>query len=76
MQTLKLLGTEFGLAHGANVISWAGGGIYLQRFWSWHSGGAYFEFVDGSVHFLSYSIDHSVYKALSTRAEGEVVQPP
>ena len=70
----QYLGTELGLAPGANVISWAGGGIYLKRFWSWHSGGAHFAFVDGSVHFVSYSTDHTIFKALSTRASGEVVQ--
>jgi prepilin-type N-terminal cleavage/methylation domain-containing protein len=72
----QYLGTELGFAPGADVISWAGGGIYLKRFWSWHINGGHFVFVDGSVHFVPYSIDHTVFKALSTRNQGEAVQPP
>jgi hypothetical protein len=30
-------------------------------------------FVDGSVHFLSRNIDHAVFRALGTRAGGEVI---
>lgn len=47
---------------------------YDQRgFRSRHSGGVQFAFADGSVHFISESIDHATYRALATRAEGEVV---
>lgn len=45
------------------------------HFWSLHSGGAHFLFVDGSVHFLSYSVE-PIMKALSTRAGGETVVLP
>jgi prepilin-type N-terminal cleavage/methylation domain-containing protein/prepilin-type processing-associated H-X9-DG protein len=45
------------------------------HFWSLHSGGANFGFVDGSVRFLRYSAD-SVLPALATRAGGEVVAIP
>jgi prepilin-type processing-associated H-X9-DG protein len=38
--------------------------------WSNHTGGAYFAFGDGSVHFLPYSAD-PVMPALATRAGGE-----
>ncbi len=47
----------------------------LFHYWSLHSGGANFLFVDGSVHFLAYS-DASIMTALATRAGHEVpVQP-
>lgn len=47
--------------------------IAAQHLWSWHPGGAYVGLADGSVRFLSYTIDYNTYLALSTRAGGEVV---
>ncbi|MFO1095353.1 MAG: H-X9-DG-CTERM domain-containing protein [Planctomycetaceae bacterium] len=41
--------------------------------YSFHSGGANVALADGSVHFLSASIDIRVFAALVTRAGGEVV---
>ena len=43
--------------------------------WSLHPGGANFAFADGSVHFLSYSVD-AILPALATRAGGENVSLP
>lgn len=40
---------------------------------SWHDGGAYFAFADGSVHFLDEGIEIEVYKNLGTRDDGEIV---
>jgi prepilin-type processing-associated H-X9-DG protein len=40
---------------------------------SFHTGGANFAFGDGSVKFISYSIDRQTLIALSTRAGGEVI---
>ena len=40
---------------------------------SWHVGGAQFAFVDGSVHFLSDSLDLTVYSFLGDRIDGEVI---
>ena len=45
-------------------------------FGSYHSGGATFALGDGSVQFISESIEMSVYKALGSRAGGEVAQLP
>ncbi|TVS19670.1 MAG: DUF1559 domain-containing protein [Planctomycetaceae bacterium] len=40
---------------------------------SQHPGGAQHAFVDGSIHFLSDTLDVTVYDALTTRAGGEVI---
>jgi prepilin-type N-terminal cleavage/methylation domain-containing protein/prepilin-type processing-associated H-X9-DG protein len=42
------------------------------HYWSLHPSGANFCFADGSVHFLSYSVDN-LMPALVTRAGGEVL---
>jgi prepilin-type N-terminal cleavage/methylation domain-containing protein/prepilin-type processing-associated H-X9-DG protein len=42
-----------------------------RGFKSLHPGGAQFVMADGSVHFVNESIDHNVYRGLSTRAGGE-----
>jgi prepilin-type processing-associated H-X9-DG protein len=39
-----------------------------------HPGGAHFVMADGSVHFVTESIDHNVYRGLSTRSGGETVE--
>ncbi len=45
-------------------------------FRSQHPGGVEFALTDGSVRFVTETIDHSVYQAVSTRAGGEVAQLP
>ncbi len=45
------------------------------HFFSYHTGGANFLFVDGSVRFLAYNVD-DVMPALGTRAGGEVFTLP
>jgi prepilin-type N-terminal cleavage/methylation domain-containing protein/prepilin-type processing-associated H-X9-DG protein len=42
-----------------------------RGFKSLHPGGAQFVMADGSVQFINESIDHNMYRALSTRAGGE-----
>ncbi len=44
----------------------------LFHFWSPHPGGSHFAMCDGSVQFMSYSIDAAIIPALATRAGGEV----
>jgi len=46
------------------------------HWWSYHSGGAHFLMVDGSAHFLSYSIDHGTFVSMSSRNGEEVIQAP
>lgn len=57
--------TQRGLDKGKNVSN--GFGI-LQRFWSWHNGGAFFGYLDGSIAFLSNDVDQVALEAMSTRA--------
>lgn len=45
-------------------------------FGSEHRGGAFFQFVDGSVHFIDDSIDFTIYQELATIAGGEVSRFP
>jgi prepilin-type processing-associated H-X9-DG protein len=45
-------------------------------FRSLHPGGAQFVMGDGSVHFLSESIDHWTYQYLGAKADGHVVSVP
>lgn len=48
----------------------------VTNFGSNHPGGANFLFGDGSVHFLSETIDMAIYRGLSTIGGGEVVSIP
>ncbi len=45
----------------------------MSAFGSGHPQGANFTFADGSVHYLSETIDFVTYQALSTRKQGEVI---
>jgi prepilin-type processing-associated H-X9-DG protein len=47
----------------------------LNQFGSQHGGGtgANFAFADGSIKFISKTIDMDTYRALSTRAANEVI---
>jgi len=45
-------------------------------FYSFHPGGAQFLFADGSVRFVSQTVDAFVFAAITTRAKGEAVQLP
>jgi prepilin-type N-terminal cleavage/methylation domain-containing protein len=48
----------------------------VRSFRSKHPGGAQFGLADASVQFFAETIDHSLYRAMSTRAGGELVQVP
>ena len=46
---------------------------HVEDYWSMHPGGANMLFADGSVHFLKSSINPVPWRALATRAFGEVI---
>jgi len=49
-------------------------GVLMEMsFGSYHTGGATFTWGDGSVRYLAQTIDLSIYRALASRAGGEVV---
>jgi len=60
-----------GLKDGPRTINNAE--AHVEDYWSRHPGGANFLFADGSVHFLKSSINPMPFRALATRAYGEVV---
>lgn len=65
-------GAVASITHGINYPCRSGFTTGIQ-FGSFHTGGAMFGFVDGSVHFLSENADLGVLRALATRAEKDVV---
>ena len=56
--------------------SWQGGPHHTSNFRSFHTGGANFGFCDGSIQYLSDSIDMTTFRHLSSVADGEVVAWP
>jgi prepilin-type N-terminal cleavage/methylation domain-containing protein/prepilin-type processing-associated H-X9-DG protein len=47
----------------------------VMSFRSRHPGGANFCLVDGSVRFINDAIQHAVYRAVSTKSNGEILPP-
>jgi prepilin-type processing-associated H-X9-DG protein len=45
---------------------------HIDDFSSWHTGGVHLLFGDGRVRFLTQSVDFGVFRAITTRAGGEV----
>jgi prepilin-type N-terminal cleavage/methylation domain-containing protein/prepilin-type processing-associated H-X9-DG protein len=58
---------------GANIFTGADLEAYIASFGSMHPGGANFLMGDGSVRFIKDSINLGVFKALGTRAGGEII---
>ena len=61
------------LSTGLGLSSGSPDGTHNGHFWSHHPGGAFFCLGDGSVQFLSESIDFQLFQDLSTIAGGEVI---
>ncbi len=64
-------------------VEWSNGRHYSPMNWennesfrSAHGGGLHFAYADGSVHFISDSIDLLVYRAMATIVGGETVIAP
>jgi prepilin-type N-terminal cleavage/methylation domain-containing protein len=66
----NLMATNIGLSRGLPD------GNHTYHFWSYHKYVAQFLCADGSARPLTYNIDFTVFKALSTRAGHEVVTLP
>ena len=49
------------------------GSLRVGNFGSFHTGGALFTFADGSVRFLSQTIDLDLFRKLGNRADGELL---
>jgi prepilin-type processing-associated H-X9-DG protein len=62
-------------ASGVNLISHNKGTVNSERngILSWHPGGAQAAFADGSVSFISESVEPHVVAALCTRAAGDSI---
>jgi prepilin-type N-terminal cleavage/methylation domain-containing protein len=62
-------------AAGAKIFRPAGSNWFrVCGFKSMHTGGAQFSMGDGSVHFVSTSIDYRIFNNVGTRSGGEVAQ--
>ena len=64
--------SNFVLGHTGESYDGPAGPTEINNFTSPHSGGCVFGFADGHSTFLGSSIDYDTYKALSTRAKGDV----
>lgn len=65
--------SNFVLGHTGESYAGPAGPTEINNFSSPHVGGCVFAFGDGHTAFLGAGIDYATYKALSTRAEGDVV---
>ncbi|MGE5190927.1 MAG: DUF1559 domain-containing protein [Deltaproteobacteria bacterium] len=63
----NVLTTKFGLGPGLPD------GNHNLHFWSYHTGGGHFQLMDGSVRFISNSINFATFQALSTKRGREVI---
>ncbi len=67
--SLKMNSTFLRNAERTRTVSW----LNAQGHASYHTGGAQFVFLDGSVRFLSDSIDYPTYCLAGDRADGKVL---
>lgn len=68
---LRVMDTNYPLVNATPGTSWYTTDRAILCFGSQHSGGANFLFMDGSVRFISETININTYKAIGTRAGGE-----
>jgi prepilin-type N-terminal cleavage/methylation domain-containing protein/prepilin-type processing-associated H-X9-DG protein len=59
-----------GIPYNPGVPGGADSATPMRGFGSRHAGGCNFAMCDGSIHFLSQTIDVNVYRQLATRADG------
>ncbi len=58
----------------AEIVRMPGGSAQDDCAFSWHSNGAFFGFVDGSVHFLSENTELRAFALLGDRMDGEALE--
>ncbi|QEG39477.1 DUF1559 family PulG-like putative transporter [Roseimaritima ulvae] len=54
-------------------VGYASVNLRMSAFGSGHPGGANFAFADGSTRYLSETVNFALFQALSTKAEGELI---
>lgn len=64
---------RYGTRPGESILGQNPGPLDDDCAFSWHSGGAFFAFCDGSVHFLGEDIDNEVYENLGARNDGNTI---
>lgn len=77
--TLRNTGTQ--LNHGATTYDWQRTKLdeeekpstFVGGFGSFHTGGGQFAFADGSVKFVSQSIDPATFSSMGERADGNLI---
>jgi prepilin-type N-terminal cleavage/methylation domain-containing protein/prepilin-type processing-associated H-X9-DG protein len=65
--------SNFVLAHTGESFDGAHGATEINNFTSRHGQAGNYLFADGHVSLLGVDIDYATYKALSTRAKGEII---
>ena len=65
------IGINFDWEHYAACVPAGACWWNMRGFRSSHPGGVHFALADGSVRFIPDSIDHPIFRALSTRKKGE-----
>lgn len=68
-----LFKTEFPINGGSGSPAEWWNAVDDDLAWSFHPGGAQFGFADGSVHFLSETVDFQTYQNLGSRNDGGVL---
>lgn len=63
----------YGTKPGVDITTQSAGPTDDDCAFSWHDGGAFFAFCDGSVHFLQDDIEDTIYENLGQRNDGNVI---
>ncbi len=70
--TASLSGSAKNVTYGINLVPYSSGNLNDVSFGSEHPGGCQFAIADGSVKFISETVDMGLYRAAASRDGGEV----